>query len=193
MQQATVQLGKIGIQAIINTMGVSVSAAFAVVNRIDDYAYTPEQNIAHGMTAMMAQNKGAGRDDRVIKGFKAGIILEIIYGIFIFFVCFVFAGPLMKKLGYPTIFCNELIVAEDGEITGFKMRCEQSKLTTVKALQSIGYDTIASGDSHNDLGMILASKAGFLFKSTDAIKKEYPQLPAYETYEELMAAIKEVI
>lgn len=96
MQQATVQLGKIGIQAIINTMGVSVSAAFAVVNRIDDYAYTPEQNIAHGMTAMMAQNKGAGRDDRVIKGFKAGIILEIIYGIFILFVCFVFARPLMK-------------------------------------------------------------------------------------------------
>ena len=84
-------------------------------------------------------------------------------------------------------------IPEDGEITGFKMRCEQSKLTTVKALQSIGYDTIASGDSHNDLGMILASKAGFLFKSTDAIKKEYPQLPAYETYEELMAAIKEVI
>ncbi len=99
----------------------------------------------------------------------------------------------MKKLGYPTIFCNELIVAEDGEITGFKMRCEQSKLTTVKALQSIGYDTIASGDSHNDLGMIQASKAGFLFKSTDAIKTEYPELPAYETYEELMAAIKEVI
>ena len=99
----------------------------------------------------------------------------------------------MTKIGYQTIFCNELIVAEDGEITGFKMRCEQSKLTTVKALQSIGYDTIASGDSHNDLGMILASKAGFLFKSTDAIKKEYPQLPAYETYEELMAAIKEVI
>ena len=104
-----------------------------------------------------------------------------------------FASPLMKKLGWPTIFCNSLEVADDGEITGFKMRCEQSKLTTVKALQSIGYDTIASGDSHNDLGMILASKAGFLFKSTDAIKKEYPQLPAYETYEELMAAIKEVI
>ena len=101
-----------------------------------------------------------------------------------------FAGPLMKKLGYPTIFCNELVVADDGGITGFKMRCEQSKLTTVKALQSIGYDTIASGDSHNDLGMILASKAGFLFKSTDAIKAEYPQLPAYETYDELMAAIK---
>ena len=101
-----------------------------------------------------------------------------------------FAGPLMKKLGYPTIFCNELVVADDGVITGFKMRCEQSKLTTVKALQSIGYDTIASGDSHNDLGMILASKAGFLFKSTDAIKAEYPQLPAYETYDELMAAIK---
>ena len=104
-----------------------------------------------------------------------------------------FAKPLMKKLDWPTIFCNSLEVAPSGEITGFKMRCEQSKLTTVKALQSIGYDTIASGDSHNDLGMILASKAGFLFKSTDAIKKEYPQLPAYETYEELMAAIKEVI
>ena len=104
-----------------------------------------------------------------------------------------FAGPLMKKLGYPTIFCNTLEVAEDGEITGFKMRCEQSKLTTVKALQSIGYDTIASGDSHNDLGMILASKAGFLFKSTDAIKAEYPQLPAYETYDELMAAIKKAL
>ena len=104
-----------------------------------------------------------------------------------------FAGPLMKKLGYPTIFCNTLEVAENGEITGFKMRCEQSKLTTVNALQSIGYDTIASGDSHNDLGMILNSKAGFLFRSTDAIKAEYPQLPAYETYEELMGAIKKAI
>ena len=101
-----------------------------------------------------------------------------------------FAGPLMKKLGWPTIFCNSLEVAEDGEITGFKMRCEQSKLTTVKALQSIGYETIASGDSHNDLGMIQASKAGFLFKSTDAIKAAHPELPAYETYDELMAAIK---
>lgn len=101
-----------------------------------------------------------------------------------------FAGPLTKKLGWPTIFCNELEVAEDGEITGFRMRCEQSKLTTVKALQSIGYDTIASGDSHNDLGMIQASKAGFLFRSTDAIKKDYPELPAYETYDELLAAIK---
>ena len=102
-----------------------------------------------------------------------------------------FAGPLMKKLGYPTIFCNSLEVAEDGEITGFKMRIENSKLTTVKAVQSIGYDTIASGDSHNDLGMIKASKAGFLFRSTDEIKKEYPELPAFETYDELMAAIKE--
>ena len=101
-----------------------------------------------------------------------------------------FAGPLMKKLGWPTIFCNSLEVAEDGEITGFKMRCEQSKLTTVKALQSIGYETIASGDSHNDLGMIEASKAGFLFKSTDAIKAAHPEIPAYETYDELMAAIK---
>lgn len=104
-----------------------------------------------------------------------------------------FAGPLMKKLGYPTIFCNSLEVAEDGEITGFKMRIENSKLTTVKALQSIGYDTIASGDSHNDLGMIKASKAGFLFRSTDEIKKECPELPAFETYDELMAAIKEAL
>ena len=104
-----------------------------------------------------------------------------------------FAGPLMKKLGYPTIFCNSLEVAPDGEITGFKMRCENSKLTTVKALQSIGYETIASGDSHNDLAMIQASKAGFLFKSTDAIKSEYPEIPAYETYDELYDAIKKVI
>lgn len=104
-----------------------------------------------------------------------------------------FAGPLMEKLGWPTIFCNSLEVASDGEITGFKMRCEQSKLTTVKALQSIGYETIASGDSHNDLGMIQASKAGFLFKSTDAIKADHPELPAYETYEELMAAIKKAM
>ncbi|MBO4922181.1 MAG: bifunctional phosphoserine phosphatase/homoserine phosphotransferase ThrH [Lachnospiraceae bacterium] len=103
-----------------------------------------------------------------------------------------FAGPLMKKLGYPTIFCNTLEVAEDGEITGFKMRCEKSKLSTVKALQSIGFETIAAGDSHNDLGMILNSKAGFLFKSTAQIKADYPELPAYETYEELMAAIKAV-
>ena len=104
-----------------------------------------------------------------------------------------FASPLMKKLGMPTIFCNSLEVAENGEITGFKMRCEQSKLTTVKALQSIGYDTIASGDSFNDLGMIQASKAGFLFRTTDAIKADYPQFPAYETYDELYDAIKKVI
>ena len=104
-----------------------------------------------------------------------------------------FAGPLMKKLDYPTIFCNSLVVADNGEITDFKMRCEKSKYTTVKALQSIGYDTIASGDSHNDLGMIEASKAGFLFRTTDAIKQEYPQYPAFETYDELLAAIKEVI
>jgi phosphoserine/homoserine phosphotransferase len=101
-----------------------------------------------------------------------------------------FATPLMKKLGWPTIFCNSLEVAESGEITGFKMRIEQSKLTTVKALQSIGYDTIASGDSYNDLGMIKASKAGFLFKSTEQIKKDNPQLPAFETYDELLSAIK---
>ncbi len=104
-----------------------------------------------------------------------------------------FAGPLMKKLGYPTIFCNSLEVAENGEITGFKMRIENSKLTTVKALQSIGYQTIASGDSHNDLGMIKASKAGFLFRSTEQIKKDHPELLAYETYEELLAAIKKAL
>jgi len=102
-----------------------------------------------------------------------------------------FASPLMKKLGYPTIFCNSLEVSEVGEITGFKMRIENSKLTTVKALQSIGFDTIASGDSYNDLGMIKASKAGFLFKSTDKIKADYPDIPAFETYPELLSAIKE--
>lgn len=104
-----------------------------------------------------------------------------------------FAKPLMEKLGWPTIFCNSLEVAPDGEITGYKMRVENSKYTTVKALQSIGYDTIASGDSHNDLGMIQASKAGFLFKSTDQIKADYPELPAYEEYDELLAAIRSVI
>lgn len=101
-----------------------------------------------------------------------------------------FAKPLMKKLGWPTIFCNSLVVSEAGEISGFAMRIEQSKLTTVKALQSIGYDTIASGDSYNDLGMIQASKAGFLFRSTEQIKKDHPELPAYETYDELLAAIE---
>lgn len=104
-----------------------------------------------------------------------------------------FAKPLMKKLGWPTIFCNSLEVGENGAITGFKMRIQDSKLTTVKALQSIGYETIASGDSYNDLGMIQASKAGFLFKSTEKIKADHPELPAYETYEELMIAIKAVL
>ena len=101
-----------------------------------------------------------------------------------------FAAPLMKKLGMPTIMCNTLEVAEDGEITGFKMRCENSKLTTVKALQSIGYDTVASGDSYNDLAMIKNSKAGFLFRSTDKIKADNPELQAFETYDELLNAIK---
>jgi phosphoserine/homoserine phosphotransferase len=101
-----------------------------------------------------------------------------------------FAKPLMEKLGWPTIFCNTLEVAEDGTITGYKMRCQKSKLTTVQALQSIGYETIASGDSFNDLGMIQASKAGFLFKSTDKIKADYPELPAYEEFDDLLAAIE---
>lgn len=104
-----------------------------------------------------------------------------------------FAAPLMKKLGMPTIFCNTLEVAPDGEITGFHMRVEKSKYTTVKALQSIGFETIASGDSYNDLGMIQASKAGFLFKSTEQIKKDYPDIPAFEEYDELLAAIRKVI
>ena len=101
-----------------------------------------------------------------------------------------FARPLMEKLNWPTIFCNTLEVGESGEITGYKMRCEKSKLTTVKALQSMGYDTIAAGDSFNDLAMIQASKAGFLFKSTEQIKRDYPQLPAYEEFSDLLAAIK---
>ena len=101
-----------------------------------------------------------------------------------------FAKPLMEKLGWPTIFCNSLEVAESGEITGFKMRCEQSKLTTVKGLQSIGYETIAAGDSFNDLGMIRASKAGFLFRSTDAIKADNPDLKAFEEYDDLLEAIR---
>lgn len=101
-----------------------------------------------------------------------------------------FAQPLMKKLGWPTLFCNSLEVAPDGTITGFRMRCEQSKLTTVKALQSIGFETIAAGDSFNDLGMIQASKAGFLFKSTEQIKADHPELPAYEEFGDLLRAIK---
>ena len=104
-----------------------------------------------------------------------------------------FSAPLMKKLGWPTIFCNSLEVAENGEITGYRMRVENSKYSTVKALQSIGFETIASGDSHNDLGMIKASKAGFLFKSTEQIKKDNPELEAYETYEQLMEAIKKAL
>jgi phosphoserine/homoserine phosphotransferase len=104
-----------------------------------------------------------------------------------------FAGPLMEKLGFPTIFCNTLVVGENGEITDYKMRCEKSKFTTVKALQSMGFDTICAGDSYNDLGMILNSKAGFLFRSTEAIKKDYPDLPAYEEYDDLLAAIKAVL
>ena len=101
-----------------------------------------------------------------------------------------FAKPLMEKLGWPTILCNSLEVAESGEITGFKMRCPQSKLTTVRALQSIGYETIAAGDSHNDLAMIRASKAGFLFRSTEKIKAENQDLPAYEEFGELLSAIR---
>ena len=101
-----------------------------------------------------------------------------------------FAAPLMKKLGMPTIFCNTLEVAPSGEIVGYKMRCAQSKLTTVRALQSIGYDTIAAGDSFNDLGMIQASKAGFLFRSTEKIRQDYPELPAFEAYDDLLGAIR---
>ena len=101
-----------------------------------------------------------------------------------------FASPLMKKLGWPTIFCNELEVGEDGMITGYRIRVEKSKLSTVKALQSVGFETISAGDSFNDLGMIQASKAGFLFRSTEQIKKDHPELPACETYDELLALIR---
>ena len=104
-----------------------------------------------------------------------------------------FAAPLMEKLNWPTIFCNTLEVADDGKITGYKMRCPKSKLTTVKALHSMGFETIASGDSFHDLGMIQASKAGFLFKTTDAIKNDYPNIPAYEEYDELLEAIKKAL
>ncbi len=104
-----------------------------------------------------------------------------------------FAQPLMAKLGYPTLFCNELVIGEDGMIEDFHMRCEQSKLTTVRGLQSIGFDTIASGDSFNDLGMIQASKAGFLFKSPKSIQEQYPDIPAYEEYDELLDAIKKAL
>lgn len=104
-----------------------------------------------------------------------------------------FATPLMKKLGWPTLFCNELEVAENGMVTGFRMRCEKSKLTTVRALQSIGFETIAAGDSFNDLGMIQASKAGFLFRSTEAIRKEHPELEAFEEYDDLLAAIRKAL
>lgn len=101
-----------------------------------------------------------------------------------------FAKPLMEKLGWPTIFCNELMIADDGTVTGFKMRCPETKLTTVKCLQNAGLETIASGDSYNDIGMILNSKAGFLFRTTDKLKEEYPEVPAFESYDELLAAIK---
>ena len=104
-----------------------------------------------------------------------------------------FAGPLMKKLGYPTIFCNSLEVSDSGEITGYKMRCEQSKLSTVKALQSVGFETIACGDSHNDLGMIKAGRSGFLFKSTEQIIKDNPEIPSFEEYDELLEAIKKAL
>ncbi len=104
-----------------------------------------------------------------------------------------FAYPLMKKLGMPTILCNELVVGDDGMITGFKMRCEQSKLTTVKCFQAMGFDTIAAGDSFNDLGMIQASKAGFLFRTTEQLKKDYPQYKALETYDELYDEIVKVL
>lgn len=104
-----------------------------------------------------------------------------------------FAKPLMQKLGWPTLFCNSLEVAPDGEITGFKMRVEQSKLSTVKALQSVGFETIAGGDSYNDLGMINAGKHGFLFRSTEQIKKDYPNLPAFEEYSDLMEYLKKVL
>lgn len=104
-----------------------------------------------------------------------------------------FAKPLMKKLGWPTLFCNSLVIDEDGMVAGVRMRCEESKLTTVRALQSMGFDTIATGDSYNDLGMIRASKKGFLFRTTEQIAADNPDLPAYETFDELLAAFEEAL
>ena len=104
-----------------------------------------------------------------------------------------FAAPIMRKLGWPTLMCNELITAKNGDVTGYKMRCEKSKLSTVKALQSVGFETIAVGDSFNDLGMIQASKAGFLFRSTEQIRKDYPSIPAYDAYDDLLSAIRKVL
>ena len=104
-----------------------------------------------------------------------------------------FAAPIMRKLGWPTLMCNELITVENGDVTGYKMRCEKSKLSTVKALQSVGFETIAVGDSFNDLGMIQASKAGFLFRSTEKIRKDYPSIPAYDAYDDLLSAIRKVL
>ncbi len=104
-----------------------------------------------------------------------------------------FAKPLMEKLGWPTIFCNELVISLDGQITGYKMRCDETKLTTVRALHTAGLETIASGDSYNDLGMILYSKAGFFFRTTDVLREEYPDVPAYTEYSELLQAIKDVL
>lgn len=104
-----------------------------------------------------------------------------------------FAKPLMEKLGWPTIFCNELVISLDGQITGYKMRCDETKLNTVRALHTAGLETIASGDSYNDLGMILYSKAGFFFRTTDVLREEYPDVPAYTEYSELLQAIKDVL
>ena len=137
------------------------------------------------MYAAYTKNEGAKEFLDEIRSFSQVVVISDTFQ--------EFARPLMEKLNWPTIFCNSLEVAENGEITGFKMRVAQSKLATVKALQSIGFETIASGDSYNDLGMIQASKAGFLFNSTDKIKADYPEIPAYEEFDELLAAIRKAL
>ena len=149
MQQATVQLGKIGIQAIVNTMGVSVAAAFAVVNRIDDFAYTPEQNIAHAMTALMAQNKGAGKRDRMREGFRCGLVLEVIYGIFIFLVCYLLARPLMllfvkdeEVIGHGVIYLH-LISLTNG-LQGFFRGIGDMKVTLISSFVNMGVRVLAA-------------------------------------------------
>ena len=156
MQQATVQLGKIGIQAIVNTMGVSVAAAFAVVNRIDDFAYTPEQNIAHAMTALMAQNKGAGRRDRMREGFRCGLVLEVIYGIFIFLVCYLLARPLMllfvkdeEVIGHGVIYLHLIslmyvLPALTNGLQGFFRGIGDMKVTLISSFVNMGVRVLAA-------------------------------------------------
>lgn len=193
MQQATVQLGKLGIQAIVNTMGVSVAAAFAVVNRIDDFAYTPEQNIAHAMTALMAQNKGAGKNDRMREGFRCGIILEIIYGIAIFIICFTLARPLMmlfvkdeEVIGHGVTYLHlisimYLLPALTNGIQGFFRGIGDLKITLISSFVNMGVRVLAAAPLVLILGLgiealpfsYLAGWIGMLIAEVPLLIKTY--------------------